>query len=109
MTNSDYQDDQAILANTPAQAKSLLCSLEQAAEDLGLYVNADKTEFMCFTQNGDIFSLSGSSIKLVDQFNNISTTESDVNIRIGKAWTTNDRSYENFISMIKWNRISFKL
>ena len=28
---------------TPTQAESLLHSLEQAAEDIGLYVNADKT------------------------------------------------------------------
>ena len=36
------------MANTLAQAKSLLYSLERAAGGIGLYVNADKTEFLYF-------------------------------------------------------------
>ena len=35
-----YADDIALLANTPAQAKTLLHSLEQAAAGIGLHVNA---------------------------------------------------------------------
>ena len=38
----------------PDQAESLLHSLEQAASGIGLYVNADKTEYMCFNQRGNI-------------------------------------------------------
>ena len=41
-------DDLTLLANTPAQTKSLLHSLQQAAGGIGLYVNANKTEFMYF-------------------------------------------------------------
>ena len=52
MTNVDYTDDQVFLTNTPAQAESLLHSLEQAARVIGLYLNANKTEFMCFKQKG---------------------------------------------------------
>ena len=48
ITDADYTDDIALLANTPAQAKTLLHSLEQAAAGIGLYVNADKMECMCF-------------------------------------------------------------
>ena len=33
---------------TPAKAKSLLHNLEQAAGDIGIYVNANKTDFICF-------------------------------------------------------------
>ena len=33
-----------VLANTPAEAKSL----KQAAGVIGLYVNTNKTEFICF-------------------------------------------------------------
>ena len=40
ITDLDYTDI-VLLANTPAQAESLLYSLEQAAG--GLHVNADKT------------------------------------------------------------------
>ena len=39
VTYADYTDDLMLLANTPAQAESLLQSLEQAAEGISLYVN----------------------------------------------------------------------
>ena len=42
ITDADYTDDIAILANTPHQAETLLHSLERAAA--GLHVNAHKTE-----------------------------------------------------------------
>ena len=45
---ADYADDIALLANTPAQAQSLLHSLERAAGGIDLHINADKTEPMCF-------------------------------------------------------------
>ena len=54
---ADYVDDLAFLDSTSAQVKSLLYSLVQAAKGIGLYVNSDKTEFMCFNENGDISSL----------------------------------------------------
>ena len=47
-TDADYADVIALLANTPAQAETLLYSLKRAAACIGLYVNADKTEYMCF-------------------------------------------------------------
>ena len=53
----DYTDDIALLANTPAEAESLLHSLERAAGGIVLHVNADKTDFMCFNQSGDISTL----------------------------------------------------
>ena len=48
ITDADYVDDIALQANTPAQAKTLLHSLEREAAGIGLYVNADKTECMRF-------------------------------------------------------------
>ena len=47
ITDADYADDIAILANTHKQAETLLHSLEQAAAGIGLHVNAHKTEYMC--------------------------------------------------------------
>ena len=44
ITDADYADDIAILANTPNQAETLLHSLEQAAAGIGLHVNSHKTE-----------------------------------------------------------------
>ena len=57
ITDADYADDVAILANTPTQAETLLHSLEQAATGIGLQVNAHKIEYVCFNQTGDIFTL----------------------------------------------------
>ena len=61
ITEADYADDIALLANTPAQAGSLLHRLKKAAGNIDLYINADKTEVMCFNQNqrGEIATLNG--------------------------------------------------
>ena len=93
--DADYADDIAILTNTPAQAKTLLFSLERAAAGIGLHVNAHQAEFMCFNQTGDISRLNGSSLKLVEKFTyrrrSFSSTVIDINTRQPKAWTTIDR------------------
>ena len=47
-TDADYAVAIALLANTPAQAKSLLQILEKAAGGVGLRVNVDETENLCF-------------------------------------------------------------
>ena len=79
-TDTDYADDIELLANTLTQAESLLHILERAAAGIGLNVNADKTEYLIkeatylikeaeyFNQRGDISTLNGSSLKLVDKF-----------------------------------------
>ena len=73
--------DIALLANAPAQAETLLHSLERAAAVIGLHVNTPKTEDMCFNQIGDISPLNGSSLKLVEKFSflgsSVSSPETD--------------------------------
>ena len=95
ITDTDYADDIAILANTPNQAETLLLSLERAAAGTSLHVNAHKTEYMCFNQTGDISTLDGTSLKQVDKFtylgSSISSTEKDIDTRLTKAWTAIDR------------------
>ena len=75
--------------------RMLLHYLEKATRSIGLYVNSDKTEYMCYWPNGDIFTLDGKRLKVVDNFTylgrDISSTERDINTRIGKAWTAMDR------------------
>ena len=92
--DADYADDIAILGNTPDQVETLLHSSERAAAGIGLHVNAHKTEYMCFNQTGDISTLDGSSLKLVDKFtylgSNVSSTEKDIDTRLTKAWTAID-------------------
>ena len=83
ITGADYVNDIALLANTPVQAESKLHDLERAAGGIGLHVNTNKTEYMCFNQRGDISTLNGSSLKLVDKFthqeSSVSSTETDIN------------------------------
>ena len=67
ITGADYADDIAILANTPDQTETQLHSLERAATGIGLYVNAHKTEYICYNQTGDISTLEGTPLKLVDK------------------------------------------
>ena len=89
ITDADCADDIAILANTPNQAETLLHSLERTAAGIGLYVNAHKTEYMCYKQTGDISTLDGTPLKLVDKFtylgSSISLTEKDIDTRLTKA------------------------
>ena len=95
ITDADYTDDLTILANTPIQAETLLHSLEQAAAGIGLHINAHKTKYMRFNQTGDISTLDGSSLKLVDKFtyvgSSVSSTEKDIDTRLTKAWTAIDK------------------
>ena len=96
--DADYDDDIAVLANSPARAESMLHSQERSAGGIGLHVNADKTEYMCFNQRGDISILKDRPFKLVDKFtylgSSVSSTETDINTWLAKAWTTID-SYPN--------------
>ena len=59
MMDADYIDDLVLLSNTPAQAESLLQSLEQVARGMGFYVKVDKTDFMGFELEETISTLSG--------------------------------------------------
>ena len=94
ITDADYADDIAILANTLNQAETLLHSLERATAGIGLHVNAHKTEYICFNQTGDISTLDGTFLKLVDKFtylgSSVSSTEKDIDTRLMKAWTAID-------------------
>ena len=95
ITDADYADDIAILANTPSQAETLLHSLERATADIGLHVNAHKTEYMSYNQTGDITKQDGTPLKLVDKCtylgSSVSSTEKDIDTWLMKAWTAIDR------------------
>ena len=93
IADMDYTDDIALLANSPA--KSLLHSLEWAAGGIGLYVNADKTEYICFNERGDISTKKSGPLKLVDKFtylgSSVSSTKNDINSQLAKVWTAIDK------------------
>ena len=91
ITDTNYANDIALLANTPNQAETLLHSLEQAAAGIGLHIN----EYMCYNQTGDITTLDGTSLKLVDKItylgSSVSSTEKDIDTQLTKAWTAINR------------------
>ena len=95
ITDADYADDIAMLANTPNQAETLLHSLERAAAGIGLHVNSHKTEYMCYNQIGDISTLDGTPLKQVDKFtylgSSVSSTEKDIDTWLTKAWAAINR------------------
>ena len=94
-TITDDADDIALIANTPAQAESLLHNLERAASCIGLHVNADKKKYKWFNERGDNFTLNGCPLKLVDTFtylgSSVTSTENDINTRLAEAGTAIDR------------------
>ena len=95
ITDADYANDIAILANTPVQAETLLHTLERTAAGIGIYVNAHKMEYICFYQTGDISTQGSSTLKLVDKFNylgsSVSSTEKYIDSQLAKAWTAIDK------------------
>ena len=74
---------------------SQLHSLERAAAGIGLHDNAHKTEYTCYNHTGDISTLDGTSLKLVDKFtylgSSVLSTEKDIDTRLTKVWTAIDR------------------
>ena len=82
ITDADYADDIELLPNSPAKTETLLHSLEPAAGDKCLHVNAYKTEYVCFNQMGDISTHKGGPLKLVNMFtyfgSSVSSTENDI-------------------------------
>ena len=52
-------------------------------------------EYMCYNQTGDITTLDGTPLKLVDKFiylgSSVSSTEKDIDKQLTKAWSAIDR------------------
>ena len=105
--DADYADDIMLLANTPAQAEFLLHSLEWETGGIGLHVNPDKTEYMCFNQKGDISVQKRSPLKQMDKFtnlgNSISSIKNDINTWLAKAWTVINRLSVIWKSDLTWS------
>ena len=84
---------------------------------IGLHVNSHKTEYMCLNQTGDISTLSGSSLKLLDkevvshQGSSVLSTEKDSETMLTKAWTAIDKPLVIWMSELtdKLKRSFFKV
>ena len=88
ITDADYVDDIALFEDAPAQAETLLYSLERTAAGIGFHVNAHETEYMCLNQTGSISTLNCSALKLVDKFTYLGSN------REGHRYTTIGRGGE---------------
>ena len=94
ITDTDYADHIALLVTAASQAETLQHSLERAAAGIGLHVNAHKTELMCFNQTGNISTPNSNSLEQIDKFtclgSSVSSTETEIDTQLAKAWTAND-------------------
>ena len=73
---------------------------------MGLHVNYQKTEYMLYNQPvGDLVTLRGKKLKQVDNFKYlgswIQSSEKDMNIRIGRAWSALNKMMKVWISNLK--------
>ena len=66
IAGADYADDLALLSDNSYNAQKLLHILEKSAAFIGLHINATKTEYMCYNQNGTIETLNKTLLKKVD-------------------------------------------
>ena len=94
VTDLDFADDLALLSNTIQDAQSLLHDLEVAAEKVGLFMNASKTEFMTINIDHEealIKANNGDPLEHVQDFkylgSYIADSRKDFNTRKGMAWT----------------------
>ena len=110
ITDIDYTDDLAITSDNVEDANIMLHKIEEAAAEIGLGVNADKTEYISLNQknNSCIKSLKAKIIKQVNDFkylgSYVASTDHDINVRIGQAWA----ALNNMTSIWKSN-LSLKL
>ena len=83
-----------VRAGRPAFARPCV-GIHKSTSLIGLLVNAHKTEYMCYNQTGDISTLKGTPLKLVDKFtylgSSVESTEKDIETRLTKAWTAINR------------------
>ena len=86
-----YADDIVLLENVFKEEEDLLPGVEDAAQSIGLFLNAGKTKFMRLNKPSDdqMLYLDESEIEKVDDFlylGRYTETSHDIDARIGKAW-----------------------
>ena len=91
ITDADFADDLALLADNSGNTEQLLLLLEKAAEAVGLRVNYGKTNYMAFQQaSSSIKGRSGVLLEEVDDFKYLgswlASSSTDMKIRIAQAW-----------------------
>ncbi len=95
VTDTDFADDIALLSDSLRDANLLLQKVEEAAQQIGLHINEQKTKFMSVGEQGKVYTKSGKEIEQVEDFQYlgawISNTKKDIEVRIAKAWAAQKR------------------
>ena len=93
ITDLDFADDIALITEEIHQAQEMLDALEREAAKVGLYCNADKTEYQTFNQDleqNPIFSYQGKQLTVVSNFKYLGawmeSSEKDIKVRKALAW-----------------------
>ena len=91
ISDLDFADDIALTLDNLQEAQTLLTGVETAASNVGLHLNAAKTEMIVYNQQIEMInSLNGEQIKSVDDFKYlgswIDNTLKDMNTRKAQAW-----------------------
>ncbi len=96
ITNLDFADDIALLANNLKDAEEVLHLVEASALTVGLGMNAKKTKAMVYNEAPSaINTLDGSDLEIVQDYKYLGTwiasSEKDFNIRKAQAWKACNR------------------
>ena len=96
LTDADFADDLALLADNSKDAEALLVLLEVAAEAVGLQVNYSKTNYMVFQEvNPRIKGKNGEELEAVNDFKYLgswlASSSNDMGIRIAQAWSAHNK------------------
>ena len=92
ITDLDYADDLATISDCVADVEKILTQIENAAAQVGLYINIRKTNCTSFNQDivDDITGRDGETVKSVEDYKYlgawISSSKKDFNTRRARAW-----------------------
>ena len=107
LTDTDFADDIALISHSLANAQSLLQSLEQASNCVGLYLNESKTEYVnkCISDSDFVIqTLNNTLLKMVSDYvylgSYISSSEKDFLTRKGMAWSACNALHKIWMSKL---------
>ena len=107
MTDTDFADDIALISSAIKNAQSLLISLEQAANSVGLHLNEKKTEYMNLSadKTSEIKTLSGALLNCKEDYKYlgsfISSSEKDFLTRKALAWVACNKLHKIWTSNLE--------
>ena len=107
LTDTDFADDIALISSALKNAQSLLISLEQAANSVGLHLNEKKTEYMNLSadKTSEIKTLSGALLNCKEDYKYlgsfISSSEKDFLTRKALAWVACNKLHKIWTSNLE--------